>query len=57
MERVLFITGMGCEKCEAKVRAALEAVPGVSKAVVSYDGAELTNPGAASKKQCNGREH
>ena len=35
MERVLFITGMGCEKCEAKVRAALEAVPGVSKAVVS----------------------
>ena len=35
MEKVLFINGMGCEKCEARIKAALEAVPGVRKAYAS----------------------
>ena len=35
MERVIHITGMGCARCEAKVRDALAAVAGVSKVVVS----------------------
>ena len=53
MERVLFITGMGCEKCEAKVRAALEAVPGVSKAVVSRVAGQavVSYDGTASDEQ------
>ncbi|MBR0411684.1 MAG: glutamine-hydrolyzing GMP synthase [Eubacterium sp.] len=33
--RTLYIEGMGCVKCEAKVKAALEAVEGVSKVIVS----------------------
>ena len=53
MERVLFITGMGCGKCEAKVKAALEAVPGVSKAVVSRVAGEavVTYDGTATDEQ------
>ena len=53
MERVLFITGMGCEKCEAKVRAALEAVTGVSKAVVSRVAGQavVSYDGTASDEQ------
>ncbi|MBR3437652.1 MAG: glutamine-hydrolyzing GMP synthase [Lachnospiraceae bacterium] len=35
MEKVLFINGMGCEKCEARVKSALEAVSGVKKVYVS----------------------
>ena len=35
MEKVLFINGMGCEKCEARVKCALEAVSGVKKVYVS----------------------
>ena len=35
MERVIHITGMGCARCEAKVRDALAAIAGVSKVVVS----------------------
>ena len=35
MEKVLFIDGMGCMKCEARVQAALEAVEGVKKVYVS----------------------
>lgn len=33
--RVIYITGMGCEGCEAKVREALLAVDGVQKVIVS----------------------
>ena len=53
MERVLFITGMGCEKCEGKVRAALEAVPGVSKVVVSRVAGQavVTYDGTATDEQ------
>ena len=29
MEKIINITGMGCEGCAAKVKKALEAVPGV----------------------------
>ena len=29
MEKIINVTGMGCEGCAAKVRKALEAVPGV----------------------------
>jgi Copper chaperone len=34
MEKVIGITGMGCEGCAAKVRKALEAVPGVKSVKV-----------------------
>ncbi|MBQ9156736.1 MAG: glutamine-hydrolyzing GMP synthase [Eubacterium sp.] len=33
--RTLYIEGMGCPKCEGKVKAALEAIDGVKKVVVS----------------------
>ncbi len=36
-ERVLRIEGMMCEHCEATVKAALEAVPGVSEAVANHE--------------------
>ena len=29
MERIIHITGMGCEGCASRVKKALEAVPGV----------------------------
>ena len=35
MEKVLFINGMGCPKCEARIRTALLGVEGVKKAYVS----------------------
>ncbi|MBQ7737274.1 MAG: heavy-metal-associated domain-containing protein [Oscillospiraceae bacterium] len=37
MEQKSFtVNGMGCANCAAKVRAALEAVPGVAKAEVDH---------------------
>lgn len=35
MEKTINVTGMGCANCAAKVQKALEALPGVEKAVVS----------------------
>ncbi len=34
MEKIINITGMGCEGCAAKVKKALEAVPGVENVKV-----------------------
>ena len=34
MKRIISVTGMGCEGCAAKVKKALEAVPGVKSAEV-----------------------
>ena len=34
MEKIINITGMGCEGCAAKVKKALEAVPGVNEVKV-----------------------
>ena len=47
MEKIIHITGMGCEGCASKVKKALEAVPGVEsvnvelaakRAVVAVEG-------------------
>ncbi|MBQ7263048.1 MAG: heavy-metal-associated domain-containing protein [Synergistaceae bacterium] len=37
MERTLVIEGMMCAHCEARVRKALEALPGIASADVSYE--------------------
>ena len=44
MEKTIRIEGMMCAHCEAHVKAALEAVPGVTAAAVSHETgtAELT---------------
>ena len=34
MEKIINITGMGCEGCATKVKKALEALPGVDSVVV-----------------------
>ena len=34
MEKIINITGMGCEGCAAKVKKALEALPGVDRCEV-----------------------
>ena len=34
MQKIINITGMGCEGCAAKVKKALEAVPGVENVKV-----------------------
>lgn len=49
-ERVLYIQGMGCERCEASVQNALTQVEGVSKVVVSRKAkcAVVTYDGKAS---------
>lgn len=41
---VMKVTGMGCEHCAARVKAALETVPGVEKAKVEFSSktAEIT---------------
>lgn len=36
MKKIVKIEGMGCPHCEAKVKKALEAVPGVAEAVASH---------------------
>ena len=38
MERIIHITGMGCEGCASKVKKALEAVPGVKSVNVELAG-------------------
>ncbi|MBR6113755.1 MAG: cation transporter [Oscillospiraceae bacterium] len=38
MEKTIKVNGMGCANCAAKVQKALEAIPGVEKAVVSVAG-------------------
>ena len=52
MERIIHITGMGCEGCASKVKKALEAVPGVKsvnvelaakRAVVDVEGVADVN--------------
>ncbi len=35
-QKTFIVNGMGCANCAAKVRAALEAVPGVAKADVNH---------------------
>ena len=37
MKKTIHITGMMCSHCEATVKKALEAVPGVSVAAVSHE--------------------
>ena len=37
MQKTMNIEGMMCEHCEARVKKALEALPGVEKAVVSHE--------------------
>ena len=37
MEKTMKITGMMCGHCEATVKKALEAVPGVAEAKVSHE--------------------
>ena len=48
----LWVTGMHCGSCVARVTAALEKVPGVASAFVDLEGASATvvldAPGAAS---------
>lgn len=36
MQKIINIEGMGCPHCEAKVKKALEAVPGVAEATASH---------------------
>ena len=36
MEKTMRITGMMCPRCEARVKKALEAVPGVESAVADH---------------------
>ena len=36
MQKIVKIEGMGCPHCEAKVKKALEAVPGVVSATASH---------------------
>ena len=36
MEKIIHIEGMMCAHCEAHVKQALEAIPGVEKAAVSH---------------------
>jgi len=36
MQKIVKIEGMGCGHCEAKVKKALEAVPGVVSATASH---------------------
>lgn len=36
MEKTLKVEGMMCEHCEARVKKALEAVPGVESAIASH---------------------
>ena len=37
MEKTMYITGMMCGHCEARVKKALEAVDGVAEAKVSHE--------------------
>ena len=37
MKKTLKVEGMMCGHCEARVKKALEAVPGVAEAVVSHE--------------------
>lgn len=37
MEKTMYITGMMCSHCEARVKKALEAVDGVTEAKVSHE--------------------
>mgnify|MGYP001660498342 FL=1 len=37
MEKTMYITGMMCGHCEARVKKALEAVDGVTEAKVSHE--------------------
>jgi Cu2+-exporting ATPase len=37
MEKTMKIEGMMCTHCEARVKKALEAVPGVAQAAVSHE--------------------
>ena len=43
-KKVFKVTGMGCQNCAAKVKKALEALPGVEKAEVDFPAkqAEIT---------------
>ena len=49
-DRKLNIEGMKCEKCSAKVREALLAVPGVTEAKVDHNGGKAVVTCDASVK-------
>ena len=42
MEKVLKVEGMMCMHCEARVRKALEALPGVEKAIADHAAGTVT---------------
>ena len=47
MSKTLKIEGMMCKHCEARVKKALEAVPGVESAVVSHEAGTAVVTGSA----------
>ena len=42
MEKIIKVEGMMCPHCEAHVKKALEAIPGVSEAVASHTAGTAT---------------
>jgi copper chaperone CopZ len=47
----LKITGMTCDSCAAHVKEALEKVPGVQSALVSYPKAQRNSPSRPARRR------